>query len=116
MTRPKRRSKRKTPEAALARPSSADRTPDISSPKIASPDIGSPHTAIVDIGGTGIKMIVIDSRGEPVNERMRELTPDPATPEAVFELIEKMAKTLPPFDRVSVGFPGVVMHGVAKNA
>ena len=61
-------------------------------------------------------MIVIDSHGEPVNERIRQLTPDPATPDAVFEQIEKMAKTLPTFDRVSVGFPGVVMHGVAKNA
>jgi polyphosphate glucokinase len=102
MTRPKRRSsKRKTPETAPAEPSSAG---------------SSPRTAIVDIGGTGVKMIVIDSHGEPVTERMRELTPDPATPEAVFELIEKMAKDLPPFDRVSVGFPGVVMHGVAKNA
>src|SRR6185503_6372648 len=84
MTRPKRRSKRKTPETGGPRRSSADATP---------------HTAIIDIGGTGIKMIVIDSRGEALNE-----------------LIEKMAKTLPPIDRVSVGFPGVVMYGVAKNA
>jgi polyphosphate glucokinase len=101
MTRPKRRSKRKPPETALAAPSGAGSLP---------------RTAIIDIGGTGVKMIVIDPQGEPVNERMRELTPDPATPEAVFELIEKMATTLPSFDRVSVGFPGVVMHGVAKNA
>jgi polyphosphate glucokinase len=101
MTRPKRRPKRKTPETVGASPSSAT---------------SSPHTAIVDIGGTGIKMIVIDCHGEPVNERIRELTPDPATPDAVFEKIEKMAKTLPAFDRVSVGFPGVVMHGVARNA
>jgi polyphosphate glucokinase len=100
MTRLKRRSKRKPPETGTV-PRSANHTP---------------HTAIVDIGGTGIKMIVIDSRGEPLIERIRELTPDPASPEAVFELIEKMAKTLPPFDRASVGFPGVVMHGVAKNA
>jgi polyphosphate glucokinase len=100
MTRPKRRSKRKTPETGTI-PRSANHTP---------------HTAIVDIGGTGVKMIVIDARGEALIERIRELTPDPATPDAVFELIAKMANTLPPFDRVSVGFPGVVMHGVAKNA
>jgi polyphosphate glucokinase len=101
MTRPKRRSKRKTPEAGSGQRSKANH---------------SPHTAIVDIGGTGIKMIVIDSRGEPVTERRRELTPEPATPDAVFALIEKMASALPAFDRVSIGFPGVVMHGVAKNA
>lgn len=77
---------------------------------------GRPHTLSIDIGGTGIKMLVLDHEGKPVNERCRELTPDPATPEAVLGVVERMLRDQPPFDRVSVGFPGVVVQGVAKTA
>ncbi len=74
------------------------------------------HTLCIDIGGTGIKMIVLDPSGQPVNERARELTPKPATPVAVLALIRDMIKKQPRFDRVSVGFPGIVKLGVTLNA
>lgn len=61
-------------------------------------------------------MLVLDHEGKPVNERQRELTPDPATPDAVIGVIERMLRDQPPFDRVSVGFPGVVVQGVARTA
>jgi polyphosphate glucokinase len=74
------------------------------------------RTLCIDIGGTGVKMIVLDPAGEPVNERARELTPKPATPEAVLELIQAMVAQQPKFERVSVGFPGIVKSGVTLTA
>ena len=61
------------------------------------------RTLCIDIGGTGIKMIVLDPEGQPVNERARELTPKPATPEAMLEVMRGMLPKQPRFDRVSVG-------------
>jgi len=75
-----------------------------------------PHTLAVDIGGTGIKMIVLDSAARPINERARMLTPLPATPSAVLGVIATMALQQPTFDRVSVGFPGVIKRGVVQTA
>ena len=75
-----------------------------------------PFTLAIDIGGTGIKMIVLDAAGKPVNERARTLTPRPAVPEAVLEVITAMVTAQPAFDRVAVGFPGIVKRGVTINA
>jgi len=75
-----------------------------------------PHTLSIDIGGTGIKMIVLDETGKPVNERTRTLAPHPATPAAVMAIITEMVAQQPAFDRVSVGFPGVVKSGVVMTA
>lgn len=73
-------------------------------------------TLCVDIGGTGIKMLAVDARGRRLNQRYRELTPKPATPAAVAKVLRKMVAAQPPFDRVSVGFPGVVVNGVVHTA
>jgi len=74
------------------------------------------RTLCIDIGGTGIKMIVLDPEGEPVNERARELTPKPATPQAMLAVMANMVKQQPRFDRVSVGYPGVVRQGITLSA
>ncbi len=74
------------------------------------------RTLAIDIGGTGIKMIVLDAEAKPVNERARTLTPKPATPEAVLEVIKTMVAAQPEFDRVAVGFPGIVKRGVTYSA
>ena len=73
-------------------------------------------TLTIDIGGTGLKMIPLDERGEAIGERQRELTPDPRTPKDVLRVLESMLARQNAFDRVSVGFPGVVAHGVVKTA
>src|SRR6266404_5033539 len=73
-------------------------------------------TLCVDIGGTGIKLIVADDKARPVSERARAETPQPATPLAVLRVIENLVKTQPSFDRVSVGFPGVIRNGVTETA
>lgn len=74
------------------------------------------RTLTIDIGGTGIKFLPIDKDGAPLAERHRELTPKPSTPQAVMAVIGEMIAAQEPFDRVSVGFPGVVQHGVVKTA
>jgi polyphosphate glucokinase len=74
------------------------------------------HTLAIDIGGTGIKMIVLDATAAPLNERARTLTPHPATPEAMLDVIKTMVAAQPAFDRVAVGFPGIVKRGVTINA
>ena len=72
-------------------------------------------TLAVDIGGSGIKVIVLDDSGEPVSDRNRLKTPKPATPEAVIETIVTLAKS-ETFDRVAVGFPGVIRNGITETA
>ena len=73
-------------------------------------------TLAIDIGGTGIKAIVLDSAGTPLTERERIPTPRPAVPEAIIKVIQRLAKTQGKFDRVSVGFPGVIRGGVVSTA
>jgi polyphosphate glucokinase len=75
-----------------------------------------PRTLAIDIGGTGLKAIVLDERGEALCERVRVKTPRPATPAAVVGLLLPMADQFRPFDRASVGFPGVVIEGVTRTA
>jgi polyphosphate glucokinase len=75
-----------------------------------------PITLAIDIGGTGIKAILLDARGKPISERERADTPQPATPDALLQLFDREAGALGKFDRVSVGFPGVVKRGVTLTA
>ncbi|MCZ6681499.1 MAG: ROK family protein [Candidatus Poribacteria bacterium] len=73
-------------------------------------------TLTVDIGGSGVKVMVLDEKGNSVTERARVPTPQPAKPDAVLAAIVKLAKGQGDFDRVSVGFPGVVRRGVTETA
>lgn len=76
----------------------------------------SPRTLAVDIGGSGIKVMVLDAEGTPQTERSRLETPQPPKPEPILEAIASLAGGQGEFDRVSVGFPGVVCQGVIKTA
>jgi len=77
---------------------------------------GEQITLAIDIGGTGIKALLLDSQGKPVGERQRELTPHPATPAAMLKLMDSMQRKAGAFNRVSVGFPGVVKRGATLTA
>ncbi|MBV8085345.1 MAG: ROK family protein [Chloroflexi bacterium] len=77
---------------------------------------GAPFTLAVDIGGTGIKALVVDAHGHPVSERVRVETPRPATPEMLLAAVVQLVAEQPPFDRISVGFPGVVRAGKIVTA
>ena len=74
------------------------------------------RTLAVVIGGTGIKALVLSTTGKPLTERSRIKTPRPATPGAVINAIVGLAKDQGTFDRVSVGFPGVIRRGVTVTA
>ncbi|NUQ78378.1 MAG: ROK family protein [Polyangiaceae bacterium] len=74
------------------------------------------RTLCIDIGGTGIKAIVLDREGKPLSERGRVETPDPAVPPAVLSILEELARGQGEFDRISIGFPGVVIEGVTFTA
>jgi polyphosphate glucokinase len=73
-------------------------------------------TLAIDIGGSGIKAIVLNHLGDPITERLRVETPSPAKPESVLNAIASLVSQKGNFDRVSVGFPGVVTHGIIKTA
>jgi len=74
------------------------------------------RTLSIDIGGTGLKALVLGPAGEPLTERVRVPTPRPATPRAVLRAIFALVEPLGDFDRVSAGFPGVVVDGVTRTA
>ncbi|MGD0288814.1 MAG: ROK family protein [Candidatus Binataceae bacterium] len=78
--------------------------------------VKTPRTLAVDIGGTGIKALTLDPAGKPLNERTRIATPRRARPKDIIEIVRKLAKAQPGFDRVSMGFPGVVKHGMVYSA
>jgi polyphosphate glucokinase len=73
-------------------------------------------TLAIDIGGTGLKALILDIGGSALTERARVETPQPATPEAVLSALWGIIDSLGDFDRVSVGFPGVVVEGVTMSA
>jgi polyphosphate glucokinase len=75
-----------------------------------------PITLSIDIGGSGLKALLLDPTGKPVSERQRVVTPEVPMPEAVLGGLGELRKLLPGFDRVSVGFPGVVKHGKTFGA
>lgn len=77
---------------------------------------GEPRTLGVDIGGTNIKAAVLDARGALAADQVRAPTPKPATPDNVIATIAMLASKLPPFSRMSVGFPGVVKEGTVLTA
>lgn len=70
-----------------------------------------PHTLAIDVGGTGLKASVLDDTGEMLVKRIRMATPHPCTPDVMISAIVDLTKTLPVFDRISIGFPGVVRSG-----
>jgi polyphosphate glucokinase len=86
-----------------------------SAPNAPSP-VPSPVTLTIDIGGSGLKAMLLDPSANPLSERQRVPTPEVPTPEAVLEGLEHLRAALPEFDRVSVGFPGVVKHGSTFGA
>ena len=75
-----------------------------------------PITLCIDIGGSSIKMLKLDSKGKAISERSKKETPRPATPRSILKCIGGMLSEHGRFNRASVGFPGVVQHGIIKTA
>ena len=70
----------------------------------------------IDIGGSSVKTCMLSAEGEVLSEYTKLPTPEDATPEAVLEVIKRLAATMGEFDVVSVGFPGYVKFGVVETA
>src|SRR5262249_22792234 len=68
-------------------------------------------TLAFDIGGSGLKASILDEKGEMITPRVRLETPRPCPPKVLLEKFTELTAQLPPFDRVAVGFPGVVRRG-----
>jgi polyphosphate glucokinase len=74
------------------------------------------RTLVIDIGGSGIKAETLDANGKPLTQRSRIPTPKKATPKQVIAIVRKLAEEQGGFDRVSVGFPGLIKDGVVYTA
>jgi polyphosphate glucokinase len=70
----------------------------------------------IDIGGSHLKAAVLDEAGAMQGVEGRVKTPSPAIPISVAAALGKLVHSLGQFDRVSIGFPGVVRGGVISTA
>jgi len=75
-----------------------------------------PLTLAIDIGGSHLKAGILSVSGTMVAGPGRANTPRPSTPSAILEILQQISDPLGSFDRVSVGFPGVVRHGAVYTA
>jgi polyphosphate glucokinase len=71
----------------------------------------------VDIGGSGIKGCTVDLRsGSLADERIRQPTPEPATPAAVAELVAAITSEFGWHGPMGVTLPSVLKRGIALTA
>ena len=71
----------------------------------------------IDIGGTGIKAAPVDvETGALVAERARLLTPEPSTPEAVAEVVARLAKQFAWQGPLGCTFPSPITNGIVRTA
>jgi polyphosphate glucokinase len=75
-----------------------------------------PRTLAIDVGGTGLKAAVLDASGRLMGDRVRVPTPAGRSPTVLVRALGDLVAPLGAFDRVSVGFPGVVRDGVVRTA
>jgi polyphosphate glucokinase len=69
------------------------------------------QTLAIDIGGTGLKASVLDESGKMVEKHVRVPTPAPCTPDILVKALADLTSPLTAYDRISIGFPGVVRDG-----
>ncbi len=75
-----------------------------------------PLTLAFDIGGSHLKAGILSPAGDMISERVRIVTPKPAKPKAVVAGLVSLADQLKHFDRVTIGFPGVVRRDTVFTA
>ncbi|WP_067778926.1 ROK family protein [Actinomyces vulturis] len=69
-------------------------------------------TLSVDCGGGGIKASVLDGEGTIISRALRTPTPYPLPPQLLVETIKDLGEQLPAANRITVGMPGMIRHGV----
>ena len=74
----------------------------------------------IDIGGSGIKGAIVDLKtGEFATDRLRIPTPQPATPQAVADVVKEIVDSFAAqLDDGPIGItvPAIVTHGVTRSA
>jgi polyphosphate glucokinase len=71
----------------------------------------------IDIGGTGIKGAPVDlATGKLIAPRNKIATPQPATPDAVAEVVRQVAQSFSWTGAAGATFPGVVASGIVRSA
>jgi polyphosphate glucokinase len=73
-------------------------------------------TLAIDVGGSHLKASVLNEDGRLTVDRVRVATPVGAKPDKIVATLAELVEPLPPFDRISVGFPGVVRKGTVLTA
>ena len=69
-------------------------------------------TLTIDCGGGGLKASVVDHADAMLVAPIRIPTPYPLPPERFVESLADIALRLPAADRLTVGMPGMIRHGV----
>lgn len=69
-------------------------------------------TLAIDCGGGGIKGSVLDDAGTMRAKPLRVPTPYPLPPALFVKTLVDLGSRLPSADRVTVGMPGMIRHGV----
>ncbi len=75
-----------------------------------------PLTLAIDIGGTRLKAGILSPAGKMIAGPSHVDTPHPATPDAVVSALTEVVEPLGAFQRISIGFPGVVRRGAVLTA
>lgn len=75
-----------------------------------------PITLAIDIGGSNLKAGLLDRDGAMVGKRVKVPTMHPSPPDQVVPALVGLAGQLGPYDRVSVGFPGLIKNAIVQTA
>ncbi|MFC2089297.1 polyphosphate--glucose phosphotransferase [Bacteroidota bacterium] len=71
----------------------------------------------IDIGGSGVKGAIVNTKkGKLITDRYRIETPQPATPDAVADVIKHIVDHFEWKGAIGVGYPGVIQNGFARTA
>lgn len=95
----------------MSKPASAAKSstgPDASGP--------GPVTLAIDIGGSNLKAGLLDHDGAMMGERVKVATMHPSPPDQVVPALVGLAGELGSYDRISVGFPGLIKNAIVQTA
>ncbi len=73
-------------------------------------------TLAIDVGGSRLKCGILSEAGAVLHGPVRVATPKPASPTAVLLALDGLIAQLGAFDRVSIGFPGMIRRGHVLTA
>jgi 6-phosphogluconolactonase len=74
------------------------------------------RTLAIDVGGTHLKAVLLGPSGKMIVDEVVIDTPHPCPPKIFLKSVDRLIGALPPFERVSVGFPGFVRRGTVITA